>query len=107
MRIIARSTLKRFAELRRGASDYAAVDAALTAWIAAIESHTFSTPQALKAVFRNASVVGADRVVFNVKGNDDRLIVAVDWVRQIMYIKWIGSHAAYDRIDVRTVRHGD
>ncbi len=107
MRIIARSTLKRFAASRRGASDHAAVEAALTAWIVAVESHSFATPQALKAVFRNASVVGADRVVFNIKGNDYRLIVAVDWPRQIVYIKWIGSHADYDRIDVRTVRHGD
>jgi mRNA interferase HigB len=107
VRIIARSTLKRFAESRRGAPDHAAVEAALSAWVVALENHSFPTPQALKSVFRNASVVGADRVVFNIKGNDYRLIVAVDWLRQIVYIKWVGSHADYDRIDVRTVRHGD
>ena len=107
MRIIARSTLKRFVDSRSGKPDHAAVEASIASWLAAIESHAFPTPQALKSVFGNASVVGADRIVFNIKGNDYRLVAAVDWRRQIVYIKWVGSHAAYDRIDVRTVRHGD
>lgn len=107
MRLIARSTLQRFAESRVGSTDHAAVSAALVAWIAVIEHHRFGTPQELKSVFRNASIVTAERVVFNIKGNDYRLVAAIDWARQIVYVKWIGSHAAYDRIDVRTVRHGD
>jgi len=49
--------------------------------------------------------VGLDRVVFNIKGNDYRLVVAIHYDRRIVFIKWIGSHAAYDRIDVKTVRY--
>jgi mRNA interferase HigB len=45
--------------------------------------------------------------VFNVKGNDYRLVVAVDFLRGIVWIKWIGTHAAYDRIDVAEVVHGE
>jgi mRNA-degrading endonuclease HigB of HigAB toxin-antitoxin module len=52
------------------------------------------------------SIVG-DRVVFNIKGNSYRLVVAVDYRRQIVFIKWLGPHAAYDKIDVKTVKYGD
>ena len=48
-----------------------------------------------------------DRVVFNIKGNAYRLVAAVDYQRQIVFIKWIGTHAQYDKIDVRKVRYGD
>jgi mRNA interferase HigB len=44
--------------------------------------------------------------VFNVKGNDYRLVVAVDFEKGIVWIKWIGTHRDYDKIDVREVRHG-
>ena len=55
--------------------------------------------------YRTASIVSADRVVFNIKGNDYRLVTAVDYEKGIVFIKWIGSHAEYDRIDVRTVTY--
>ena len=51
----------------------------------------------------NASVVGSDRVVFNFKGNSYRLVVAINYTHQIVFIKWIGSHEDYDKIDVKTV----
>jgi mRNA interferase HigB len=49
--------------------------------------------------------VSSDRVVFNIKGNDYRLITAIDYKRKIVFIKWLGTHAAYDKIDARTVRY--
>ncbi|MGA7231006.1 MAG: type II toxin-antitoxin system HigB family toxin [Xanthobacteraceae bacterium] len=52
-----------------------------------------------------ASVVTAERIVFNVKGNAYRLVVAVDYEKSILWIKWIGTHKEYDRIDVTTVQH--
>jgi len=52
-----------------------------------------------------ASNVSSDRVVFNSKGNDYRLVVAIDYERGIVWIKWIGTHAEYDVIDVRTVSY--
>jgi mRNA interferase HigB len=56
--------------------------------------------------YRKASIISADRIVFNIKGNDYRLVVAVDFRRRIAWIKWIGTHAEYDRIDVTEVDHG-
>ena len=55
----------------------------------------------MKRHYATASIVSADRIVFNIKGNDYRLVVAVDYERSIVWIKWIGTHAEYDRIDVR------
>lgn len=51
-------------------------------------------------------MVSADRVVFNIKGNDYRLVVAVDFEKSILWIKWIGTHKHYDKIDVKEVQHG-
>ena len=48
-----------------------------------------------------------ERVVFNIKGNDYRLVTAIDYARQAVFIKWIGTQAEYDEIDVRTVQYGD
>ena len=59
----------------------------------------------VKELYRNASVVSADRVVFNIKGNDYRLVAAVDFEKHIVWVKWIGTHAEYDDIDVRTVAY--
>ena len=56
--------------------------------------------------YANASIVGPDRVVFNIKGNDYRLVVAINYRRQIVFIKWLGAHADYDKIDVKTVTYG-
>ena len=46
-------------------------------------------------------------MVFNIKGNDCRLVAAIDYRRGIVFIKWLGNHKAYDQIDVRTVQYGD
>ena len=54
-------------------------------------------------MYASASVIGAERVVFNIKGNAYRLVAAVDYRRGIVFIKWIGTHKDYDNIDVRTI----
>jgi mRNA interferase HigB len=61
----------------------------------------------IKRSYATASIISADRVVFNIKGNDYRLVAAVDFEKSIVWIKWIGTHHDYDKIDVREVRHGD
>ena len=61
----------------------------------------------MKRAYANASIIGSERVVFNIKGNSYRLVAAVDYQRQVVFIKWLGSHADYDRIDVRTVQYGN
>jgi mRNA interferase HigB len=55
---------------------------------------------------RYASIVSADCVVSNLKGNDHRLVVAIDFEKNIVRIKWIGTHRDYDKIDVKEVQHG-
>ena len=60
----------------------------------------------VKRLYATASIVNAERIVFNIKGNDYRLVVAVDFEKAIVWIKSIGTHKDYDRIDVRDVRHG-
>ena len=61
----------------------------------------------VKRLYGTASIVSADRIVFNIKGNDYRLVVAVDFEKAIVWIKWLGTHRDYDRIDVKEIDHGD
>lgn len=59
----------------------------------------------MKRRYATASIVSSERIVFNIKGNDYRLVVAVDFEKGIVWIKWIGTHADYDRINGREVEH--
>lgn len=106
MRVIARSTLKSFVESLQGSKDQKAVKAALESWFHEAQAADWRSPSDVLKSYRNASIVGSDRVVFNVKGNDYRLVVAIDYPRQIIFIKWIGPHADYDKIEVKTVQFG-
>ena len=56
-------------------------------------------------MYATASIVNLERIVFNIKGNDHRLVVAVDFEKGIVWIKWLGTHQDYDRIDVTKVDH--
>ena len=106
MRIIARKTLRDFVESLRGGKDQKAVKSALDAWFYEVQDANWKAPTDVTRSYANASIVG-ERVVFNIKGNSYRLVVAVDYRRQIVFIKWLGPHAAYDKIDVKTVKYGD
>lgn len=106
MRIIARRTLREFVEARRGYKDHAALKAALDAWFDEVKKARWSSAADINRSYATASIISADRVVFNVKGNGYRLVVAVDFEKSIVWIKWIGTHRDYDKIDVREVRHG-
>jgi mRNA interferase HigB len=59
----------------------------------------------VKRRYATAGIVTAERIVFNIKGNDYRLLVSVDFEKGIVWIKWIGTHRDYDKIDVTQVRH--
>ena len=107
MRIVARSTLKRFVESLAGHKDQRAVKAALDSWFQECKQAKWKNSSDIKASYAQASIVGADRVVFNIKGNAYRLIVAIDYRRAGVFIKWIGTHKDYDAIDVRTVQYAD
>jgi len=106
MRIIARRTLREFVESRTGRKDHAALKAALDAWFDEVKKARWSSTADVKRSYATASIVSADRVAFNIKGNDYRLVVAIDFEKSIVWIKWVGTHRDYDRIDVKEVRHG-
>ena len=105
MRIIARRTLREFIDSRAGHRDQAALKAALDAWFDEVRKASWASPADVKRRYAMASIVSSERIVFNIKGNDYRLVVAVDFERGIVWIKWIGTHADYDRIDVGEVEH--
>jgi mRNA interferase HigB len=107
VRIIARKTLRDFVESLRGNKDQKAVKSALDSWFHEVQASDWHTPADVTGSYANASIVGGDRVVFNIKGNAYRLVVAVDYRRQIAFIKWLGTHAQYDKIDVKKVKYGD
>jgi len=106
MRIIARKTLRQFADSLQGHKDQKAVKSALDSWFHEVEQADWKSPADVLKAYANASIVGRDRVVFNIKGNDYRLVVAIHYPLQIVFIKWIGTHAKYDKIDVKTVEYG-
>lgn len=79
--------------------------AALDAWFHEVSRADWSNSSDVKRLYATASIVSADRIVFNIKGNDHRLVVSVDYDVGIVWIKWIGTHAAYDRINVLEIDH--
>lgn len=97
MRIIALRTLREFW------TDHADVEAALRAWYADAKRADWKTPEDIKAVYASASILSANRVVFNLRGNNYRLIVAINYGVGIVYIRFVGTHAAYDKINAETV----
>lgn len=97
MRIYSRSTLQQFWKKHPDAEQ------PLRAWFAEAKKSSWSTPSHIKELHRTASFVGNDRVVFNIGGNKYRLIVAVSYGRGAVFVRFVGTHAEYDRIDVETV----
>jgi mRNA interferase HigB len=105
MRIIARSTLRRFVASRAGHKDQPALKAALDAWFDEVRKARWRSTADVRRLYATASVVNADRIVFNIKGHSYRLVVSVDFEKSIVWIKWLGTHRDYDRIDVTEVEH--
>ena len=100
MRIIALSALKIFWETR---PSYADVKEPTLAWYRRVLQADWETPADVKKNFGNASILKDGRVVFNLAGNKYRLVVWINYAYRVVYIRFIGTHAQYDRIDVQTV----
>lgn len=97
MQVIAVSTLRAFWERHPDAEQ------PLKAWYEEATLASWTQPADIKAQYRSASVLKNRRMVFNIKGNDYRLIVAIAYKLQIVYVKFIGTHEEYDAIDAETV----
>lgn len=76
---------------------------ALEEWYAKVMKSSWKNLNELKQTFNSADYVGNNRVVFNIKGNDYRLIAIIIYVSQKVYIRWIGTHAEYDRLTAKEV----
>jgi mRNA interferase HigB len=100
MRIITKRTLRDF---WAGASRYADARTPLEAWHDEVRRARWRSPADVKARYRNASVLKGRRVVFNIGGNKYRLIARVLYQHQAVYIRFVGTHAEYDRINANTV----
>ena len=99
VRIIAKSSLQKFWE-RPGCAD---ARGPLHSWYAEAIKATWRSPQDIKDQYASASICGNNRVVFNIGGNKYRLVVEVQYQAGIVWVKFVGTHAQYDRIDVETV----
>ena len=102
---MARSTLARFVESLSGQQAQKAAKVALAAWFHEAKRAKWRNPADIKQSYTTASIVSGERVVFNIKGNDYRLVTAIDYEHQIIFVKWIGSHREYDKIDGKTVQY--
>ena len=99
MRVIAKSTLARF----WSEPAYADSKGALQSWHDETTAADWTTPQDIKAHYRSASVCANNRVVFNIAGNKYRLVVEIQYRAGIAWVKFIGTHAQYDQINVETI----
>lgn len=97
MRIISRRRLVEFWEIHPDAEQ------PLRAWYTEAQKASWDSPAEIKAVYRSISILPNNRVVFNIKGNTYRLIVVVEYTQGKMFIRFVGTHAEYDRIDATSI----
>ena len=97
MRIIAKGTLRDF-WLKHTDSEQA-----LKAWYQEAGNSAWSHPNDIKAEYPSASILADNRIVFNIKGNWYRLIVKINYSYQMVWIRFIGTHAEYDKIDATSI----
>lgn len=90
MRVVGRKRLNDFLRRHRD------LRSAATAWLAEVEDAEWQSPHDLKSIYPQASLLGRNRVVFNLRGNQYRLDAKVDYERQLVLIMRIGTHAEYD-----------
>ncbi len=99
MRIISKQTLKGFWQ------KYQECEHPLKSWYEEIGKAQWQNHNDLKKQFKNASVVGTKRVVFNIKGNKYRLAVDIEYQIKLVFVVWFGSHNEYDKININNISY--
>jgi len=99
MRIIAFRTIREFFEN----PEHSDSEASLRSWYHDAKVAEWKSSNDLKQYYKNAGIVGDGRLVFNIKDNDYRLVVAIDYEFQVIFIRFIGTHKQYDKIDAKTI----
>ncbi|MFZ4594474.1 MAG: type II toxin-antitoxin system HigB family toxin [Verrucomicrobiaceae bacterium] len=97
MRVIARKTLKDFWQ------SHADAEQPLKAWFAEASAANWKSFQDIKKSYRSADVLPGNRVVFDIKGNRYRLVVKIHYNTSLVFIRFVGTHADYDRINATTI----
>jgi mRNA interferase HigB len=97
VRIIAIKTLKECWKKHPGAEQ------PLRAWYAEAKNADWKKPADINKLYRSASILANNRVVFNIKGNDYRLITAINYEFKVIYIRFIGTHKEYDKINAERI----
>jgi len=92
MRIIAKRTLQNFWEKQPNSKQQ------LLSWFQIFDKNIFNNPNDVKSIFGSADFVGENKIIFNICGNNYRLIVKINYVTQIVYILFAGSHSEYDNL---------
>ena len=97
MRILTERTLREFWQRHPDAEQ------PLRDWLRRVAAADWDTPAKIRDRYRSVSIIPGNRVVFNIKGNAYRLVVRIDYINRMVFIRFIGTHAEYDRIDVAEV----
>src|SRR5262245_59557472 len=97
MRIVAKSRLAAFWERFPQAKE------SLLAWYREVEKEDWDDPAKVKEKYRSASIIKGSRVVFNIKGNDYRLVVKINYPYRMVYVRFVGTHVEYDKINAAEV----
>ena len=84
---------------------YKNAEKSILAWISEVRFSEWNNSNELKLKYKNASIKNSKRVIFNIKGNDYRLIVDIEYHLKIVFIIWFGTHEEYDKINVKEVRY--
>jgi mRNA interferase HigB len=103
MLVIGTDLVERYFSVRSGHKGVKAARAQYDAWLAIVEAAEWRTPEDVKRAHPKASILKGSRAVFNIKGNDFRLIAVVQYQDGVLMIRFFGSHAEYDQIDAETV----
>ena len=97
MRVIAKKTLREFWDAHKDSEQQ------LKSWFDEAENANWKSPLDIKRDYSSASIIANNRVVFNIKGNSYRLIVKINYGYGIVWIRFIGTHADYDKIIAETI----
>lgn len=97
VRVFNRATIKKYAD------EHANVRSRLHAWFHEVDQANWTGPNDIKRMYRSADFLPGDRVVFNIGGNECRLVVMVQYRAHFVFIRFIGTHSEYDKIDAKTV----
>jgi len=98
MRVFSRKALREFIE-----AGHAGAEMALDNWFHIAKKAKWQNPQQIKQIYPNASIIANNRVVFNIKGNQYRLVCAIRYEIGFMFIRFIGTHAEYDKINAEEI----